>query len=301
MRAAVECSGLTKAFGSTVAIDNLSFKLPANKITGLIGRNGAGKTTLLKLIAGYLAPTGGSVKVFSENPFNNVRVSANLIFVDDKMTMPQSLNLGEILEAVGGFYENWDHRLARGLLEYFNLNPRQHHYNLSKGMKSTFNMIVGIAARCPLTIFDEPTVGMDAAVRKDFYRALLKDFLQHPRTVFFSSHLLNEISEILDDILLLDQGRCRLYMTKDAVKEFAVGLQGKEEAVAAIAGGSEIFYRKKLGPENLYLVVPNRFSEEELLAARRKGVEVSAVPAEDLCVYLTAKHKGGIDDVFDRN
>jgi len=168
-------------------------------------------------------------------------------------------------------------------------------------MKSTFNMIVGIAARCPLTIFDEPTVGMDAAVRKDFYRALLKDFLQHPRTVFFSSHLLNEISEILDDILLLDQGRCRLYMTKDAVKEFAVGLQGKEEAVAAIAGGSEIFYRKKLGPENLYLVVPNRFSEEELLAARRKGVEVSAVPAEDLCVYLTAKHKGGIDDVFDQN
>jgi ABC-2 type transport system ATP-binding protein len=301
MRAVVESSGLTKVFGSTVAVNNLSFSLPTNKITGLIGRNGAGKTTLLKLIAGYLVPTGGTLKVFSENPFNNVNVSANLVFVDDNMTMPNTLNLGEILGSAGSFYENWDHKLALGLLDYFNLNSRQYHHNLSKGMKSTFNMIIGIAARCPLTIFDEPTVGMDAAVRKDFYRALLKDFMRHPRTVFFSSHLLNEINEILDDILLLDEGECCLHMPKDEVKEYAVGLQGKEQVVAEIAGNSEVFHRKKLGKENLYVVVPNRFSEEELIAARRTGVEVSAVAADDLCVYLTAKNKGGIDDVFDRN
>ncbi len=297
----VECSGLTKAFGSTVAVNDLSFSLPADKITGLIGRNGAGKTTLLKLIAGYLVPTGGTLKVFSEDPFNNVNTSANIIFIDDNMTMPASMNLAEILESVGSFYGNWDRKLALGLFEYFTLNPRQYHNNLSKGMKSTFNMILGIAARCPLTIFDEPTVGMDAAVRKDFYRALLKDFMQYPRAIFFSSHLLNEINEILDDILLLNEGKSHLHMPKDEVKEFAVALQGKDQVVAEVIGSSEIFYRKKLGKENLYVVVRNRFSEEALSGARRKGVEVSAVAADDLCVYLTAKHKGGIDDVFDRN
>ncbi len=75
----VECSELTKTFGSTRAVNNLSFSLAHNKITGLIGRNGAGKTTLLKMIAGYLLPNTGYIRVFSENPFNNIKVTTNLI------------------------------------------------------------------------------------------------------------------------------------------------------------------------------------------------------------------------------
>lgn len=90
----IECSGLTKQFGRTTAVNNLSFTLAPNKITGLIGRNGAGKTTLLKMIAGYLRPTAGSIQVFTENPFNNIRVSANLVFVDENMVLPTSINLG---------------------------------------------------------------------------------------------------------------------------------------------------------------------------------------------------------------
>ncbi|NMA52023.1 MAG: ATP-binding cassette domain-containing protein, partial [Peptococcaceae bacterium] len=115
----VDCSGLTKTFGRTTAVSNMSFTLAPNKITGLIGRNGAGKTTLLKLIAGYLLPSAGSIQVFSENPFNNIKVSANMIFVDENMVLPASMNLGEILASAGSFYANWDHKLAVGLCTYF--------------------------------------------------------------------------------------------------------------------------------------------------------------------------------------
>jgi len=297
----VDCSGVTKTFGRTTALSNMSFTLAPNKITGLIGRNGAGKTTLLKLIAGYLLPSAGSIRVFSENPFNNIKVSANMIFVDENMVLPASMNLGEILAAASSFYANWDHKLAVGLCTYFNLNPGQYHGKLSKGMRSAFNAILGLAARCPLTIFDEPTTGMDAAVRKDFYRALLKDFMQHPRTIILSSHLLNEIDEILDDILLIKDGEKCLHMPIHELKEYAVGLQGQEETIAEMAGKTEVFYRKKLGKDSMYMAVRNQFTEEELQKARLAGVAISPVAADDLCMYLTARNKGGIDDVFDRN
>lgn len=297
----IECNSLSKKFGSLRAVSNFSFSLDSSKITGLIGRNGAGKTTLLKLIAGYYHPSGGSLQVFGENPFNNLKVSANLIFVDDNMVLPVSLNLGEILESAAGFYEHWDHKLALGLLDYYNLQPKQYHNNLSKGMKSTFNIILGIASRCPLTIFDEPTVGMDAAVRKDFYRALLKDFMQHPRTIILSSHLLNEINDILDDILLIKEGEKYLHMNIDELKVYALGLTGREEVIEEVTGGLDVFYRKKLGKDSVYVAARNLLPEESLQQAGRLGVEISPVTTDDLCVYLTARNKGGIDDVFDRN
>ncbi|WP_347489809.1 ABC transporter ATP-binding protein [Desulfoscipio sp. XC116] len=297
----VECSGLTKAFRRTTAVNNLSFTLRPNTITGLIGRNGAGKTTLLKMIAGYLLPDAGSIQVFSENPFNNIKISANMIFVDESMVLPASMNLGQILESAGRFYAQWDHKLALGLSAHFNLHSGQRHSKLSKGMRSTFNAILGLAARCPLTIFDEPTTGMDAAVRKDFYRALLKDFMQHPRTIILSSHLLNEIKDILDDLLLIKDGEKCLHMPIDELKEYAVGLQGKEETIAKMAEKAEVFHRKKLGKDSIYLAIRNQFAEEELQKARLAGVAVSPVGTDDLCVYLTAREKGGIDDVFDSN
>ena len=297
----IECSGLTKQFGSLKAVNDISFSLEPDKITGLIGRNGAGKTTLLKLFAGYLLPSGGTLEVFGENPFNSIKVSANMIFVDDNMALPASMNLGETLVSAATFYEHWDQKLAIGLFDYYNLHPGQFHNNLSKGMKSTFNIILGIASRCPLTIFDEPTVGMDAAVRKDFYRALLKDFMQHPRTIILSSHLLNEINDILNDILLIKEGEKYLHMNIDELKVYAVGLTGRVETVDHVTKGIDVFYRKKLGKDSVYAAARNLFTEESLQKARKLGIEVSPVTADDLCIYMTASHKGGIDDVFNTN
>ncbi|MFN7250490.1 MAG: ABC transporter ATP-binding protein [Anaerobacillus sp.] len=296
----IECNGLTKTYGTGKAINRLSFTIEQNKITGLIGRNGAGKTTLLKIIAGFLRPTSGEVTVFSENPFNNLKVSQNLIFIDDNMTLPQSLCLMDILHSASKFYGNWDMELATKLFEYFSLNPDTLQQNLSKGMKSTFNSIIGLASRCPLTIFDEPTTGMDASVRKDFYRALLKDYLEHPRTILLSSHHLNEIEDLIEDVLLIKEGEKHLHISVDELRQSAVALSGKIEAVNHWTVGKEIIYKKTVGTDRVYVVVYHNFLQEELDKARLSGVEVSSVSAEDVCVYLTSKTKGGIDDVFNK-
>ncbi|WHY86906.1 ABC transporter ATP-binding protein [Neobacillus novalis] len=296
----IECRGLTKVYGGAKALNNLSCNIEENKITGLIGRNGAGKTTLLKIIAGFLKETSGELTVFSENPFNNLLVSANVIFIHDQMNLPTSLNLKEILETAASFYENWDHDLANRLLEYFSLNPLQHHNGLSKGMKSTFNVIFGLAARVPLTLFDEPTSGMDAAVRKDFYRALLKDYLAHPRTIIISSHHLNEIEDLLEDILLMKDGKELLHLPIADLKEWGIGLQGKTAIVDEWTQNKELIYTKSVGFDQSYVVVRNDFSESEWQKARIAGLELTPVTSSDLCVYLTSKTKGGIDDVFNK-
>ena len=120
---------LTKTYGKLKAIDHLTFEIEENKITGLIGRNGSGKTTLLKMVAGYLMPTSGELKVFSENPFNSLSVSAKSIFIDDTMTFSDSMTLIDILKEMAAFYKNWNNRLALGLFDYYSLNPKQPHSN----------------------------------------------------------------------------------------------------------------------------------------------------------------------------
>lgn len=296
----IQARDLTKSYRKIKAIDHLSFEIEKNKITGLIGRNSAGKTTLLKMIAGLLKPTSGELKVFFQNPFNSLDVSAKTMFIDDNLTFPDSFSLVDILAEVARFYPNWNSSLAEGLFDYFSFNPQQTHSNLSKGTKSTFNNILGIASRCPLTIFDEPTTGMDSAVRKDFYKALLKDYLEYPRTIILSSHLLSEVEELLEDILLINLGTKRLHLPILELKEFAVGLRGNAQAVLDFVEGKEIIYQEEFAKDSIYVVIKKDLIQQQLERIRESDFEVIPVSTDDLCVYLTAKTKGGIDDVFKR-
>jgi ABC-2 type transport system ATP-binding protein len=294
----IECRELSKIYGKTTALNHLSFVIKKNTITGLIGRNGAGKTTLLKIIAGFIKETSGEVQVFQHTPFDNLKISANTIFVDDQMYLPTTLNLGEIFEVSGGFYENWNKELAERLFAYFSFDLKQRHNSLSKGKRSTFNMIIGLASRCALTIFDEPTTGMDAAVRKDFYRALLKDYLAYPRTILLSSHLLNEIEDLLEDVLLIKEGEKCLHTSIENLKEYAVGISGKTDLVEEWVNNKETLFKKFVGAEHCYVVVKNEFTDSDYNFAKSNGLELASVPSDDVCVYLTSNTKGGIDDVF---
>jgi ABC-2 type transport system ATP-binding protein len=293
----IECTGLTKTYLRKAVLNNLTFSIEENTITGLIGRNGAGKTTLLKILAGFIQETSGKVRVFDESPFNSIFVSTNSIFVDDQLSFPPALQLQEILEVAGTFYPNWDMKLAMGLSKYFDFDPKSYHNRLSKGKTSTFNSIIGLASRCPLTILDEPTTGMDEAVRKDFYRALLKDYLAHPRTIIISSHHLNEIEDLLEDVLLIKDGKKHLHKPISELKEWAIGIKGPTEKVLELTNGEDLIYENRIGTGTMYAVVKNNFSTLEM---EKAGIELSPVRASDLCVYLTKDSKGGIDDVFNQ-
>lgn len=289
----IQCTNLRKSYGKIQAVADLNVEIEENKITGLIGRNGAGKTTLLKLIAGHLRPTSGELRVFARAPFNNLVVAANLFFMDDTLTFPDSFTLGDIFIQLSPFYPNWHNSLAHDLFNFYNLNPQQPHSNLSKGSKSAFNSILAIASRCPLTLFDEPTTGMDSAVRKAFYRFLLRDYLEYPRTILLSSHLLSEIEEILEDILLLDNGKMLLHLPVLELKELAVGIRGNASVAHSFLQGLEIIYEENFA-KDAYIVLRKALIQDRLAQIQQSGLEVLPVSTDDLCIYLTAKTKGGI-------
>ena len=294
----IEGYDVSKSYGHKKVLDGLSFSIEENTITGLIGKNGAGKTTLLKTIAGFIKQTSGVINVFSEKPFNSLTVSNNSIFVDDEMSFPPALQLGELLDVAESFYPNWDKKFAKKLFDYFSFDPTGYHNRLSKGKTSTFNSIIGLAARCPLTLFDEPTTGMDEGVRKDFYRALLKDYMAHPRTMIISSHHIDEIEDLLENVLLLKNGNVYFHLPMTELKEWAIGIEGEIGTIESLIENREVLFQKRIGSHSLYAVIKNDWSLQEQQDAYLSGVELSPIRSSDLFVYLTNEKKGGIDDVF---
>ncbi len=297
----VECRNLTKRYNGRNILDEMSFSIEENTITGLIGRNGVGKTTLLKIIAGFIKELSGEMRVFGEKPFNSLNVSVNSIFVDDAMSIPPALQLKEVLDAAGKFYPNWNATLATRLFDYFSFEPWQYHNRLSKGKTSTFNAIIGLAARCPLTIFDEPTTGMDEAARRDFYRALLKDYIAHPRTIILSSHHIEEMEDILEDILLLKGGKAYLHLPMTELVKWGIAIKGPANSVRKLIENREIVHQKQIGSHSLYAVIKNDLSLDEQQEAYLSGLELTPVHTSDLFIYLTNETIGGIDDVFINN
>ncbi|GAA0451048.1 ABC transporter ATP-binding protein [Alkalibacillus silvisoli] len=292
---------LTKSYRNNHAIKDLTIQFQEGSITGLIGRNGAGKTTLLKLIAGLIKKTDGELTVLGEEPFNSLKVSANSIFVDDQLPFPQDFKVKDVLREFSRFYPNWDGELADRLTSYFSIDKETLPLHFSKGKRSTFNAIVGLATHAPLTIFDEPTTGMDYSVRHDFYRALLKDYMEYPRTIIVSSHLLNELEDLLEEIALIHDGKLYFQETVPSLKEYAVGLTGSTSLLNSITQEHDVLYSKDVGMNQQYIVLKDRLTETEKDSLRREGVKLSPVSPADLCVYVTNKAEGGIDDVFNRS
>lgn len=205
MNYAVEINRLTKSFSQVTAIDEVSFSLEAGKIYGLLGRNGAGKTTIMHMITAQLFPTSREIKVFGQHPYENNRVLSQICFIKESQKYPDSFRVIDVLEAAQAFFPNWDRDYAYSLIEEFRLPLKRGMKKLSRGMLSSVGIVIGLASRAPLTIFDEPYLGLDAVARNLFYDRLLEDYSEHPRTVVLSTHLIDEVSNILEHVIVIDR------------------------------------------------------------------------------------------------
>lgn len=293
----IEFNDVTKKYGSRTVLNQIDFSIRENVLTGIIGRNGVGKSTLMKIAVGHIQATSGDVQVFSDHPFNSLKVSANSILIDDTMSFSDKLTLKDILREANRFYPNWDAPLAQRLFDYFSFHSDARHMDLSKGKKSTFNAIIGLASHCPLTIFDEPTTGMDTIARKDFYRALLKDYIAHPRTILVSSHHLEEIEDLLEDILLVHNRTVLFHSSITDLQEMFIRLIGKNEKLLEYVTTKETFGSQMNGSFS-EILFKNTFTSDELMRLSELDIKIVPVSANDAYVALTTGTKGGIDDVF---
>jgi ABC-2 type transport system ATP-binding protein len=216
----IDIEGLTRRFGSKLALNDVDLRVPRGAVFGLVGANGAGKTTLIRHVLGLLRAQAGSVRVFGRDPVRDpVGVLSRIGYLSEENDLPGWMRIDELLRYTQAFYPSWDESYARELRGAFELPLEAKVKHLSKGQRARAGLLIALAYRPELLVLDEPSSGLDPIVRRDILGAIIRTIADEGRTVLFSSHLLQEVERVSDHVALIDQGRIIFSAGLDEVKE----------------------------------------------------------------------------------
>ena len=233
MNALVQARHLTKSYGATKALDDVSFDIESGRIVGLIGPNGAGKTTALKAILG-LTDFDGELSVNGVDPRKDrTRLMEDVCFIADVAVLPRWLRVREAIEFVGGVHPRFSREKCDAFLAHTKIAPGMRVRELSKGMIVQLHLALVMAIDAKLLVLDEPTLGLDILYRKSFYETLLGDYFDENKTIIVTTHQIEEIEHILTDLMFIQGGRIVLSSTMDAIGDRYVEIMVNPEHAAA--------------------------------------------------------------------
>ncbi len=205
--AVIDVQRVSRRFGTKAALSDVSLQVARGKVFGLVGENGAGKTTLIKHILGTLKPESGSVRVFGLDPVAHPsQVLGRIGYLSENRDLPAWIRVDELLRYVQAFYPRWDASYAEELRKQFALEPNAKIKELSRGELAKAGLLVALAYRPELLLLDEPSSGLDPVVRRDILEAIIRAVADEGRTVLFSSHLLEEVERVSDEVAMMHAG-----------------------------------------------------------------------------------------------
>jgi ABC-2 type transport system ATP-binding protein len=203
----IEARGLRKVYGSTVALDGIDLRVDEGRIVGLIGPNGAGKTTALNAILG-LTPYQGDLRVVGRDPWTERdALMRDVAFIADVAVLPRWIRVSQLLQYVAGVHPHFDRAKAEAFLARTSVKRNSKVRELSKGMVTQLHLAIVMAIDARLLVLDEPTLGLDILVRKQFYDSLLNDYFDRSRTILVTTHQIEEVQDVLTDVKFIDRGR----------------------------------------------------------------------------------------------
>ncbi|GEE01019.1 ABC transporter ATP-binding protein [Gordonia spumicola] len=285
---AVSARGLTKRYGDTTVLKSVDFDIPTGTICGLFGRNGAGKTTLMSILTAQNFATSGEARIFGRSPYENTDVLSRLCFVRESQKYPEDARPFHAFAAAKLFFPNWNDELAHQLIDEFRLPCKTRIKKLSRGQLSAVGVIIGLASRAEVTFFDEPYLGLDAVARQIFYDRLLADYAEHPRTVVLSSHLIDEISDLIERVLVVDDGEIVLDENADDLRGRAFTVVGPERAVDTFIAGREELHRERLGSVASSTVLGS-LDVDDLRRLGEANLTTAPVSLQELIVRFTQR------------
>ena len=245
--ASIEARGLRKTFGSTVALDGLDLGVEEGRVIGLIGPNGAGKTTALNAILG-LIPYQGELNVLGRDPWTQrEQLMRDVAFIADVAVLPRWIRVADLLEYVAGVHPRFDRGRADAFLAKTSIKPRSRVRELSKGMVTQLHLAVVMAIDARLLVLDEPTLGLDLLVRKQFYDSLLNDYFDRARTIVVATHQVEEIQDVLTDLMFIDRGRIVLQLTMEEVEARYLEVMVRPDAIGDARSLGPIHERQVFG------------------------------------------------------
>ena len=280
----IQIKNITKKYNDLTALDNVSFSFEFGKIYGLLGRNGAGKSTLINIIANRIFADHGTILIDDIPAKENMQVHEKIFCMSEADLYDKDLKIKEHFKWIDRFYDCFDLNKALTIAEKFELDINKKFRSLSKGYQSIFKLTAALSLNVPYVIFDEPDLGLDANHRELFYDLLLQDYENNERTIIVATHLIEEVANIIEEVVLIDHGQIILQDTVENLLETGYSVSGIAQEVDRYCSGKNVIGYDELGGMKIAYVL-----DEKTSFPQNSSLHFSSVNLQKLFVKLTEK------------
>lgn len=281
---AIQIKNITKTYNDVKALDHVSFTFEYGKIYGFLGRNGAGKSTLINIIANRIFADEGEIFVDGLPAKENMAVHEKVYCMSEVDLYDKDLKITDHFKWINRFYDCFDIEKAFAIAKKFNLSTNKKFKALSKGYQSIFKLSVALALNVPYIIFDEPVLGLDANHRELFYRLLLKEYENNERTLIIATHLIEEVANIIEEVVLIDKGKVLLQEDVETLLETGYSVSGLAENVDHYCNDKNVIGYEELGNLKVAYILG-----EKSEIPQSSNLQISAMNLQKLFVKLTEK------------
>lgn len=275
----IQIKNITKKYNGLTALDNVSFSFEFGKIYGFLGRNGAGKSTLINVIANRIFADEGKVLVDDVPARENMKVQEKIFCMSETDLYDKDLKIKEHFKWINRFYDSFNIDKALEISEKFNLDTDKRFKALSKGYQSIFKLTVALSLNVPYVIFDEPVLGLDANHRELFYDLLLKDYEDGERTIIIATHLIEEVANIIEEVVLIDKGKILLQESVERLLETGYSISGITKEVDDYCTDKNVIGCDELGSLKIAYVLGEKTPLPE-----NSNLQISAMNLQKLFV-----------------
>lgn len=279
----IELNNVCKQYRTASIIKNFNLKIEESGIYCLLGRNGAGKTTLLKSIAGYQNITSGSILINGKQiTIDNMETSVSYI---DNFAKHFNLPVKKLIQIAYELDYSFDYEFAMEMVDRFELDENKKFKKLSLGMKTMISTIICLASNKDVVLLDEPVLGFDAIMRAEFYDLLLESFERHPRIIIVSTHIIDEISNTIHKLIIIDKGSLKFYDDVNVIDEYAYSVSGLQKDVEAVSTSLNVIGEIKAGGYTTKYIFDKRIKPTD-------NVTVRPLSLQEFFVQLVDKRGG---------
>lgn len=243
----IEVKNVTKIYGKTVALHDVSLTFKENCIYGLLGRNGAGKSTLLNIISGRAFADSGEVLIDGASAKGNDIALGKIHMMSEQLLYNPALRVNEMFRTASWFYPDFDMEYALKLCEEYKLDPKKRLSKLSTGYRTIAKAINALACGAPIVFFDEPVLGLDANHRDMFYKHIISRYNERPATFIISTHLIEEAANLIERAVVIKEGELLLDKDTDEIRSMGYSVSGKAADVDSFAKDKELIGEDVLG------------------------------------------------------
>jgi ABC-2 type transport system ATP-binding protein len=284
----VQARGLTRYFGRKCAVDSVTFNVPRGSVFAFIGRNGAGKTTTIRMILGLLEPTRGSAGILGyDSAALPPEARARIGYMAEGHPVYGWMRVGQYAGFQRGFYDHWNQESFAAVIDYFAIEPRTKSGHLSHGQRAGLHLAMTLAIEPEVLMLDDPATGLDPSARRSLLEAMIYFTRSRERTIFFSTHLLDDVERVADYVAVLDYSVLRVCCSADTFRERVRRIVARfpgepPRKLPAIPG----LLRATRSENELALIVANANSrtERDLEALGALAVDEQPISLEDALI-----------------